>query len=291
MTACTSDHRVSPWGGQPGPTLAPFAPRPDLAARLATVDAETAALRLRRAYEIRVKLPHGPGEAVIRGYDGADVAGRAVHAVRVASPLGVVMAVGPLDVGDLERRAPTELLPALLGGEAGKPGAYLTGSDLNGDGRLDVILRGDSGQIAIWHFDGLGSGAYEISMAIPPARGADVDGDGRVDLIGERATPASEPIAPRFADVGTFADGRYTNASAAAKAWHAARARAVITPTGAKDDARLRAAIERGWHTILAGTETAENVLRDLRREPVPPALRASFDRHVRDVASLAWGR
>lgn len=291
VASCTSDHRVSPWGGQPGPTLAPFAPRPDLEARLAAVDAETTALELKRVYDIRVKLPRGDADAVIRGYDGTDVAGRAVHAVRVATPLGVVMAVGPLDVGDIERREATELLPALIGGDAGKPGAFLTGNDLNGDGRLDVVLRSDSGAIAIWHFDGLGSGAYEIAMAIAPSRGADVDGDGRVDLIGERPTPASDPIAPRFADVATFHEGRYTNASPSGRAWHARRARAAVSPSGAKDDARLRAAIERAWHTILAGTETAENVLRDLRREPAPPALRASFERHVREVATLSPGR
>src|SRR6185369_4447109 len=124
-------------------------PRADLDGRLAAIDREAAALGLARGAEIRAELPRKGGAAVIRGYDGVDAAGRAVHAVRVATPLGVVMAVGPLDIGDADRRAATELVPALVVGAEG--GAFRSGTDLNGDGMIDVVLKSESGALAIWH--------------------------------------------------------------------------------------------------------------------------------------------
>lgn len=266
-----------------------FAPRPDLEGKLALIDAETAALGLTRTIELHVKLPRSGAEAVIRGYDGRDVTGRPVHAARVATPLGVVLAVGPLDAGDLDRSAATAIVPALLGDE--QAGAFRTGSDLDGDGRLDVVLRSDAGALAVWHFDMVGSGAYEISMRAPPLRGIDVDADGRVDLEGEIAPVAGDPIAPRFRDLATFAEGRYTNATIAARAYHARRAEASVAAIGAPDEARLRASLERAWHEIAGGQRSAENVLRALRKEPVPPRLRASFDAHVEVITRVAPAR
>jgi hypothetical protein len=287
--SCTSDHRVSPWGGQAGPSFAAFAPKPDLEARLGAIDAETGALGLTRSFDLRVELPRKNGPAVLRGYEGQDVGGRPVHAVRVAAPLGVVMAVGPLDVHELDRRAATQIVPALVGGGAkgDEAGAFRSGTDLNGDGLLDVVLRNDAGQLAIWHFDALGSGAYAIAMEAPPTRGVDIDDDGRVDLEGELPVAPEDAIAPRLGDVATFAAGRYSNTTPAARAWHARRARAATAPAGARDDARLRAAIERAWHTILAGERSVETVLEALRKESVPARLRASFDRHLRVIAAL----
>ena len=289
-TSCSSDHRVSPWGAQAGPSFAAFAPRPDLEARLATIDGETSALGLARSFELRVELPRKGGPAVIRGYEGQDVAGRPVHAVRVATPLGVVMAVGPLDAHELDRRVATRIVPALVGGgpKGDEVGAFRTGTDLNGDGRLDVVVRDDAGALAVWHFDGLGSGAYEVVMEAPPTRGADLDADGHVDLEGELPVARGDAIAPRLRDVATFADGRYSDATPAARAWHRQRARAATAGSSARDDgARLRAALERAWHTILAGERPVENVLAELRKEPVPPLLRSAFDRHVYTIAAL----
>ncbi|MFT3768366.1 MAG: VCBS repeat-containing protein [Minicystis sp.] len=278
---------MSPWGGRPRPSFADFVPQPDLQARLASIDTETAAHGLARSFELRVDLPKGAGTAVIRGYDGTDVAGRPVHAVRVATPLGVVMAVGPLDVGELDRRAATELVPALVGGEekGDAPGAYRTGTDLNGDGLLDVVLRNEAGVLSIWHFDRLGSGAYEIEMLAPPTRALDLDGDGRIDFEGEIPPAPGDAIAPRFRDVATFAGGRYVNTSPAARAWHTQRARAGVSLT--RDEVRLRATLERAWHTVLSGDQPVKNVLETLRNEVVPEALRAAFDRHARGIAGL----
>ncbi|APR81028.1 Hypothetical protein A7982_06375 [Minicystis rosea] len=281
---------MSPWGGRPGPSLADFAPRPDIAARLASVEVETRALRLARSFEQRVDLPKGRGAAVILGYDGRDAAGRAVHAVRVATPLGVVMAVGPLDVGELDRRAATELVPALLGGgsKGEAPGAYRSGTDLNGDGLLDVVLRNEAGVLAVWHFDGLGSGAYEIEMEAPPTRASDLDGDGRVELEGELPLAPGDAIAPRLRDVAGFESARYTNKAAPARAWHARMARAATIPGAAPDETRLRITLERSWHEMLGGTRPAKNVLEDLRRESVSAGLRPSFERHLRVIAALS---
>lgn len=274
LPACTSDHHVSPWGALAGPPLAAYATRPDLPARLAALDAEAAALRLTRSFERRVDLPRGRGPAVIRGYTGLDAGGRAVHAVRVATGLGVVLALGPLDPGDLERRAPTALAPALP-----------QGGDLDGDGLLDVIVRAEDGALAIWHFDALGSGAYAIAMAAPPLRVLDIDGDGRLDLEGEIAAAPGDPLAPRLLDVATFQGGGYSNGTPAARAYHARKARAA--PAGEPPEATLRAALERAWHTILAGTERAEIVLPRLRAERVPAALSPWFERSTKIIAAI----
>jgi hypothetical protein len=289
-SACASDHHVSPWGEQPAAPLDAYFAPPDIAGQLAAVDTETAALRLHKTDELRVALParaSGAGrEAVIRGYEGRDGAGRVVHAVRVATPRGIVLAAGPLDAGDLDRSQATELVPALALADDGAGTAFRSGTDLNGDGSPDVVLRNDAGAISIWHIGELGSGAYPIRMAVPPLRGTDA-GDGRVGLWGRLPEPPGDPIAPRLTDVATFEAGAYANTTAAAQAFHAREAArpAVKTP----DAVRLRAAIERAWHTLLAGLAgpPGEGALRELEREPVPGALRASFDAHVRVLGAL----
>jgi hypothetical protein len=289
---CASDHHVSPWGERPGPTLDAFVRPPDLAAALAAVDAETASLGLGlvKTAEIRTELPKGSRRAaVLRGYEGRDAAGRVVHAVRVATPRGVVLAVGPLDVGDLDRRRATELvpsLPTLSTNEGGAALAFLSGTDLNGDGSPDVVLRNDVGELAVWHLGELGSGPYAVSMVTPVLSGIDADGDGKIDLWGEIPVAPGDPPAPRLTDVATFADGAYSDVTPAARAWHAREA-AQPVPTQVGDAVRLRAAIERAWHAILAG-QPQESVLHDLRREPVPPALRAWFEPYPQRLATLA---
>jgi formate dehydrogenase alpha subunit len=58
-------------------------------------------------------------------------------------------------------------------------------------------------------------------------------------------------------------------------------------PAKGRDDLRLRAALEHAWHALLAG-RAPDAILRDLGREPVPAALRVSFERHARAVAGVA---
>ena len=278
---------MSPWGAGAGPGLDAFLQRPDLAAELAVIDAETATLGLTPTEEIRVELPpRGSGRpAVLRGYQGLDAAGRKVHAVRVATAHGVVLALGPLEAADLDRNKATELVPALLVGAGGEGGAFRSGSDLNGDGTLDVVLRNDLGALSIWHLGELGSGLYPVTMATPPSRGIDVEGSGHIDLWGQLPADPVDPLAPSFADVATFTGGAYSDDTPAARAWHGREA-ARPPPTAVGDAARLRAALERAWHAVLGG-QAPEPVLKALRREPVPPRLRASFDLHVRTIAAI----
>ena len=132
---CTSDHRVSPWGERP-PPLGALLRAPDLGARLAEVDAEAAHLGLTLTLEVEAKLPAARGGAVVRAYEGVDVVGRRVTAVRAASSRGVILALGPLDARDLARDQATDLVPALApaGDGDAKHGAWRSGTDLNGDG-------------------------------------------------------------------------------------------------------------------------------------------------------------
>ena len=285
---CSGNHHVSPWGAGSGPGLEAYLQGPDLAAELAVVDAETRTLGLVQTEEIRAELPpRGSGRtAVLRGYEGVDAARRKVHAVRVATPRGVVLAVGPLEAGDLDRRRATELVPALLTGDDGEGIAFRSGTNLNGDGSLNVVVRNDAGELSIWHLGELGSGLYAVSMAAPPTRGIDVEGSGHIDLWGQLPADPADPIAPRLADVATFAGGAYSNGTPAARAWHAREAARPL-PTAVSDARRLRAILERAWHAVLEG-QPPESVLQALRREPVPARLRAAFDVHQRTVAAIA---
>jgi hypothetical protein len=284
-SGCASNHHVSPWGERPGPTLAPFLQRPDLAAQLADVDREAAALGLTLTSETPFELPpKGSGhQAALRAYSGKDAAGRPTSAVRVATARGVVLALGPLDVGDADRSRATELVPALAQGDAGV--AFASGSDINGDGVADVIVKNGAGAIEIWHVGETGSGPYAITMAVPPARGATVEGSNVVALHGRAPIAPDDPIAPELDDVATFEQGAYSNGTTAARAWHSQRA-AKPLPTRVSDASRARAAIEHAWHAILAG-EPADRVRTDLASERVPRALRASFESHSRTIAAL----
>jgi hypothetical protein len=290
---CASNHHVSPWGERPSSMLEAYMSPSDLPAQLAVVDAETASLGLVKTEESTFELPpKGSGRtAVLRGYAGRDVAHRPVHAVRVATPHGVVLALGPLEAGDLDRGLATELVPALVGGEPGKEAtsalAFRSGTDLNGDGTPDVVVKNEAGALAIWRVGELGSGAYTITMATAPTRAVDVEGDAHIALWGQVAVDPADPIAPVLADVATFDGSAYANATRPARAWH--QREAALRPARKTDGdaARLRAAIERAWHTILAGTPR-EGVLGELAREPVPKPLAASFEMHRRRLSSLA---
>lgn len=263
---------------------------PDLDARLALVDTETAAHGLRLTHEIPVKLPRSGGPARIRGYEGVDTLGRPVHAIRVATARAVVMALGPLDSRDAARDAATELVPALLVEDGGRGGAaFQSGTDLTGDGSVSVVARSEAGQLAIWRVTPLGASPYPIAIQVPATRGLDVDGDGRVDLAGDLPIDRGDAIAPRLRDVATFDGAGFSNRSQGARAFHAGLAEPATPPKSdapASDEARLRRAVERAWHTVLAG-KSRDDALKELQREPVPARLRASFERWVSVISSL----
>lgn len=283
IAGCGSNHHVSPWGAAGRPSLGAFTVRADLDDQLALVDAETAPQNLRLATELSAELPHGEGPVRIRGYEGKDAVGRPTHAVRVATKHGVAMAVGPLDPHDPDREQATELVPALVPGEIGAPstGAYRSGTDLNGDGLLDVALRSERGAIEIWRITPLGASRYDVAIEAPPTRAEDIDGDGSVDLLGDAPIDAADPIAPRFIDVATFDKDRYSDRTEGALAFHA---RLAEERRDAKD---LRGALERAWHGVLSGEVTKEAARKDLDRQSVPPKLRPSFDKLVARIDAL----
>ncbi len=292
--ACASDHRVSPWGGPASPTLAPFLAPADLGPKLAGFEAEARASGLRQSVEIEGRLGAGANAArlVIRGYEGKDAAGRPIHAVRVASARAVVMAVGPLDARDVDRRAATELVPALVGGAGKGAAAFRSGTDLNGDGAPDVVLRNDAGELTVYRLGELGSVAYEIAMAVAPTRGMSVEGEVSIGLAGELPVGAGDPIAPVLVDVATFAEGRYSSATPGGRGYHAAQAALLAKPPKAgepraREEVRLRRVLERAWHTMLAG-EPAEPVMEALRKEAVPAELAGAFARHVFAIDGVA---
>lgn len=272
------------------PSLGAFIERPDLDARLALVETEAAALRLELTSEIPVKLPHGGGPARIRGYAGKDSLGRPVHAIRAASARAVVMAVGPLDAPDTARDTATELVPALVV-EAGDRGgaAFQSGTDLTGDGEISVVARSETGRLAIWRMTPLGAAPYPIAIQAPPTRGLDVDGDGRVDLAGELPIDRGDAIAPRFDDVAMFDGVGFSDRTEGARAFHARFAELATPPkvdARPSDELRLRVALERAWHAVLAG-KSKDDALKALAREVAPARLRASFERWESVISSL----
>jgi hypothetical protein len=302
-----SDHHVSAWGTAEHPSLAPYIDKPDLARHLATIEHETTELGLSLASELEARIP-GEGRAIVRAYEGVDVGGRRVSAVRAATARGVIMAVGPLDAGDLGRTAATELVPSLAPGDDGEKGAWQSGTDLNGDGRPDVVLRNEAGALEIWGLGATSAGRYDVWLEAPPTRGLDVDGDGRVELAGTIAVLDHDAIAPELEDVAFFDGARYSDRTEAARALHEEHVRAIeaervarrarprpdadadagapAAPPPLTDELRLRRALELAWHAILAGRDRGK-VLGALDLEPVPARLRASFDRHRRVVSAL----
>lgn len=290
LAACSSDHHVSAWGGTESAQLGALMEGPDLDARLALVDAETAAHGLHLTREIPVTLAHGGGPMRIRGYEGDDVLGRPVHAVRVATARAVVMALGPLDPRDPGRDEATELVPALLLEDGGRRGAaFRSGTDLTGDGAVSVVARSETGLLAIWRVTSLGAAPYPITIQVAATRGLDADGEGRVDLAGEIAVNPGDPIAPELGDVATFDGAGFSDRAAGARAFHAAKIASATTAKSdapASDEARVRRAVERAWHAVLAG-KPKEDALKELQREPVPARLRAAFDRYVGVISSL----
>jgi hypothetical protein len=290
--ACATDHHVSPWGETGRIPVDAYVPKPNLDAELAQIQRETSALGLSRTIEIPGKFGRGGEGFRILGYAGNDAIGRPIHAVRVASGRAIILAVGPHDAHDVDRSRATELVPALLPGpDPAHPlegAAYASGSDLNGDGSPDVVLRSDAGALEVWHLQPLGAAAYEIVMVVPPTTAADVDRDGRVDLVGRVPASPGDVLAPALDDVATFEAGRYADTTRAARAYHAAELAAIDAliagadkPT---DEARLRRALERAWHAVLAGENPAKS-LDALDKERAPLRLQPEIERWRKAIA------
>lgn len=284
VAGCVSNHRVSPF--PPIESVYDILPEPNLDAQVARIDAEAEANRYRLVVERRGKLPEG-GEIMVRGYETVDPFGRPSHLVRVATPSGVVLALGPPDPKLIVAPA-TELRASLL------TGGWFSGTDLNGDGAPDVIVQDGRGVLSAWKVEHYGATPLPIQLAYPPTFALDVNGDGHPDFAGKPETQGDDELSPALVDVAVFDGSRYTNTHPEARDWHRRerdRADAVIsealdgeeeeTPKEPKEV--LTAALERGFHAIFAG-ENLDATLKELdsvakKLGPVSSEAQASFAR------------
>lgn len=277
-SACVSNHRVSPF--PPIETLHDILPPPDLDRQVSRIDDEASANGYRLRLEQRGRLREG-GDIVVRGYVTVDPFGRVAHLTRVATPSGVVLALGPPDPKQVVPPA-VELVPSLLSG------GWSSGTDLNGDGAPEVIVRDGAGVLSAWRIEAYGATPLPIELAFPPAFALDVNGDGHPDFAGRAEVPEGDPLAPSFVDAAVFEGAVYTNRSDEVRAWHAKeRERAKAEEEAATEEKKvpeaLRAALERAFHSVRAGDDAKQALLELDRgvkeRGPLSGELRSSFER------------
>lgn len=285
--ACDGGPRVSPWGSAGRPRLADYAVKPDLEAHLATIDDDARRLGLAEVFRVEAEDPRSGDMLVAVALRGEDAVGRPLHATRIASPWGVVLARGPLDIRDVRRIAATELLREVAG-PAGEVFPVPPLSDLTRGGGSHVVLRSDRGALEVWRVDARAGTQLPVVLDVPATEVRDVDGDGLFDLAGRVPMREGDPLAPAFIDVATWSGAAYTHGTRAARAWHAARrdlARAA-RGTASGEEERLRRELEAAWHAMLAGDEP-ERVVAVLDQQRPSVRLRTSFDDHGRRIARI----
>lgn len=282
---CGSNHRVSEWGDSGSPKLSMYVSEPDLQGHL---DDMGGAPDL-QGFEVDAEL-HGDAAGthyVARSFKGPRELGRDQRAIRVASPSGVILALGPIDPRSTVRTEPDDLVRVIDANDDGE-GEFRSMTDLTGDGTLDLVVRTESGEIAIYSLGPRGATRVEVAMAAPPTEGIDVDADGKVDLRGSVPFADGDPIEPAFTDVATF-DGRmFSDRTDAAKKFHEeqADALAVDAPAMAGTVVVLRRSLERAWHTILKGGDPKE-ALEALDKARPDASLRPWFTRHRDRIEKL----
>lgn len=244
LSACGSNHRVSPYPDVDPALL--LHPKGDLDAQLARIAEEAEREGYREVLRVPGTLPDG-AKFVAIGEEGKDRAGRPFSLVRVATPYGLVLGLGPPAFPARDTTEPVELLASLLPG-----GAFPSGVDLTGDGTPDVAVRAENGTLALYQVHALGGTRYPVSLTFPPTRADDVNGDGRVDLLGAPAVTKDDPLAPDLTDVAIGTGSAFDNDHADARAHHA-RLRDRPLAAGAPLALRARHAVETGFHAIRAG--------------------------------------
>jgi hypothetical protein len=297
-TSCTDNHAISPWGDAGRPRLADYAIKPDLDAHVASIDAEAARLGLAETFRVTAKDPRSGDALVAVALEGRDDVGRRLTATRVASPWGVVLARGPHDLRDVRRGSATELLrlvsidAATEGGPADASVGFAALSDLTRDQTPDLLLRSDDGRLEIWSMTARAGTQVDVRMEVPPTRVVDVDGDGRIDLAGSLAMGAADTLRPSLepglTDVATWAGDGFSNATPAAKAFHARHRSLSLAAeaTARTDPDRAKRAIEVAWHGILGGGDAGREVAALARKRPTGE-LGPAFDAYVRRVARI----
>lgn len=265
---------VSPWGTLGRPTLSLYAERPDLDGWLARIDEETALSGLELAEERRAKDPATGAELVVRAYVGSDPIGRTLHATRVASPFGVVLAVGPLELRDGADRA-VEIVTAI---DLGAGEVWHSLSDLEGDESLELLLRAPSGALELWSLGARGAAPLAHDLPCTPDRLLPLEPG--VGLGCARPT-LGRSTKPELVEIATPRAGRLSRSAPEARAWHA-RERDLrrSAAEGADPPTLLTRAVERCFHALAAGDARTET-LAELSRADVGAALRGERDAYV----------
>jgi hypothetical protein len=265
LVACSGNHHVSPFPDiDPNEVLRPLN---DLDAHVARATREAQASGLEVALRVDGK-GSGSKRFVALGLVGKDAFGRAIRAVRVATPASIVLAIGPPALDQRDPSEPNELLESLLDG-----GGFPSGVDLTGDGAPDIALRAEDGTLAIYRIDPLGATRYPVVLDAKPTQVLDANGDGRPDLAGVLSLPGdADALSLSLLDVAICAGTSFRNDHPDALAYHQKLRDRPPPPDTEPKPARLRAAIERAFHSIRAGDDvnTAMQPALDLAQKLAP---------------------
>jgi hypothetical protein len=261
-SACASDHRVSPW--LEGVRLGDVAPPGNWQEQVDRVRAEIRADAMTVDVQREGTLSDGSPFALF-GLSKVDALGRRRHAVRVVTAQAVVLALGPGEDADVSAGNRTRLIVSLVDG-----GGWQSGTDLNHDGLVDVVVGAPDGTYEIWGVHARGASPYPMRGLVAPTTAMDIDDDGLPDPAGTIRIAGVDPIEPTLTEVLVFAGGVYTADHPTVRAWHERSAGEASAATIDADGGvvarpvveELRRALESAWHRLRAG-QRPDKVLAD----------------------------
>ncbi|MFO0549028.1 MAG: hypothetical protein U0271_11615 [Polyangiaceae bacterium] len=241
---CATGHHVSPWGDRGVPPLAAFVEQPDLDAHVIELERDAAAEGLTIDIALAV-VDRESTRFEVRGLSGRGRGGDRLTATRVASPFGVVLALGP-------SRSPTSPTELVLELDLGSGNALAMPADLDGDGLVDLAVASPSGHLSI--FSLAAHGATEIAVTLDSVSGARILEDGGYGLVSRAPAADSAPILPVLERIAMRERGRYVEDSDRVRKWHvrqAALRRAASAPS--TEAASLSRLLEIAFHEALGG--------------------------------------
>lgn len=250
---CAAEKELSPWGPRKTPSLKAFLEKPDLDEHVRAIEEEARAAKLELVAADSVRARDGTVFEV-RAFRGVDGLGHPTTAVRVASPFGVVLAVGPRSERDASHPA-TELVLSLASEEGT---AVQLPADLLRDGSLLLALRSDRGTVEVHRLTPHGSGPIAIELAHPVSELRSQDGAFML--------ACSTPIrGGRLERVAAYDGKAFRETTDRARAWHAREARRRDrVPREETAEQKLARLAERAFHRALSEPKPSEAALRDL---------------------------